>query len=134
MIDNATVSLHFDAEMPAIVYEIFHRLGIESFQMHLNNRKVLEGYFRGLGIEETIPVIRIVDKLDKIGREGVLSDLQEQLGLQKKLAERCLAIGSICTPDLSFRDRVRDLGVQSDLQVDAMIIWRVRLSVVNCPV
>jgi histidyl-tRNA synthetase len=115
VINNATVPLHFDAEMPAIVYEIFHRLGIESFQMHINNRKVLEGYFRGLGIEETIPVIRIVDKLDKIGREGVLSQLQEQLGLQKKLAERCLALGSICTADLSFRDQVRDLGVQSVL-------------------
>src|SRR5579863_6024403 len=67
VINNATVPLHFDAEMPAIVYEIFNRLGIESFQMHINNRKVLEGYFRGLGIQETIPVIRIVDKLDKIG-------------------------------------------------------------------
>ena len=115
VINNATVPLHFDAEMPAIVYEIFNRLGIESFQMHINNRKVLEGYFRGLGIEETIPVIRIVDKLDKIGRDGVLFQLQEHLGVQLKLAERCLAIGSICTPDVSFRDRVRDLGVQSDL-------------------
>jgi histidyl-tRNA synthetase len=101
--------------MAAIVYEIFNRLGIKSFQMHINNRKVLEGYFRGLGIEDTIPVIRIVDKLDKIGRDGVLSQLQENLGMQKNLAERCLAIGSICTPDLSFRERVRDLGVQSDL-------------------
>jgi histidyl-tRNA synthetase len=115
VIDNATVPLHFDAEMPAIVYEIFHRLGIESFQMHINHRKVLEGYFKGLGIEETIPVIRIVDKLDKIGQDGVLSQLQEYLGMPKTLAERCLAIGNICTSDFSFRDQVRDLGVQSDL-------------------
>ena len=115
VINNNTVPLHFDAEMAAIAYEIFKRLGIESFQMHINNRKVLEGYFTGLGIEDTIPVIRIVDKLDKIGRDGVLSQLQEHLGMQKELAERCLALGSICTPDLSFRERVRDLGVQSDL-------------------
>ena len=58
VININTVPLHFDAEMAAIVYEIFNRLGIESFQMHINNRKVLEGYFRGLGIEDTIPVIR----------------------------------------------------------------------------
>jgi histidyl-tRNA synthetase len=115
VINNATVPLHFDAEMPAIVYEVFQRLGIESFHMHINNRKVLEGYFQGLGIEETVPVIRLVDKLDKIGQDGVLSQLQERLGLQKKLAERCLAIGSICTPDLSFREQVKNLGVQSDL-------------------
>jgi histidyl-tRNA synthetase len=115
VININTVPLHFDAEMAAIVYEIFNRLDIKSFQLHINNRKVLEGYFRGLGIEDTIPVIRIVDKLDKIGRDGVLSQLQENLGMQKNLAERCLAIGSICTPDFSFRERVRDLGVQSDL-------------------
>ncbi len=115
VINNNTLPLHFDAEMAAIAYEIFNRLGIASFQMHINNRKVLEGYFKGLGIQDTIPVIRIVDKLDKIGRDGVLSQLQEHLGMQKNLAERCLAIGSICTPDHSFRERVRDLGVQSDL-------------------
>ncbi|GCE21564.1 histidine--tRNA ligase [Dictyobacter kobayashii] len=115
VINNNTIPLHFDAEMPAIVYEIFKRLGIESFQMHINNRKVLEGYFKGLGIEDTIPVIRIVDKLDKIGHGGVLTQLQEQVGMESELAERCLAIGSICTPDLSFVERVRALGVQSEL-------------------
>lgn len=115
VINNNSVPLHFDAEMPAIVYEIFKRLGIESFQMHISNRKVLEGYFQGLGIQETIPVIRIVDKLDKIGRAGVLSQLQEQVGLPAELAERCLAIGNICTPDLSFREQVLALGVQSAL-------------------
>ena len=115
VINNNTLPMHFDAEMAAIVYEIFQRLGIESFQMHISNRKVLEGYFKGLGIEDTVPVIRIVDKLDKIGRDGVLSQLQGTMSMSQELAERCLAIGSICTPDLSFREQVRDLGVQSDL-------------------
>ncbi|BCL81508.1 histidine--tRNA ligase [Ktedonobacteria bacterium brp13] len=115
VINNNTVPLHFDAEMAAIVYEIFKRLGIESFQMHISNRKVLEGYFKGLGIEDTVPVIRIVDKLDKIGHDGVLSQLQGTMNMPLDLAERCLAIGSICTPDLSFREQVRELGVQSDL-------------------
>lgn len=115
VINNESVPLHFDAEMPAIIYEIFQRLGIESFHMHISNRKVLEGYLRGLGIAETIPVIRIVDKLDKIGRAGVLSQLQDQLSMAEELAERCLAIASICTPDGTFREQVRALGVQSDL-------------------
>jgi histidyl-tRNA synthetase len=115
VINNNTLPMHFDAEMAAIVYEIFQRLGIESFQMHISNRKVLEGYFKGLGIEDTVPVIRIVDKLDKIGRDGVLSQLQGTMNMPLELAERCLAIGSICTPDLSFREQVRALGVQSDL-------------------
>lgn len=115
VINNNIVPLLSDVEMAVIVYEIFKQLGIENFQMHINNRKILEGYFNGLGIEDTIPVIRIVDKLDKIGRDGVLSQLQEILGMHKDLAERCLAIGSICTSDLSFRERVNELGAQSEL-------------------
>ncbi|GLV60702.1 histidine--tRNA ligase [Dictyobacter sp. S3.2.2.5] len=115
VINNNSVPQHFDAEMPVIVYEIFRRLGVQNFQMHINNRKVLQGYFEGLGIEDTIPVLRIVDKLDKIGHDGVLKQLQEQLGMQPELAERCLAIGKICTSDLSFVERVRDLGVKSEL-------------------
>ncbi|GHO85739.1 histidine--tRNA ligase [Dictyobacter formicarum] len=115
VINNNTVPQHFDAEMPVIVYEIFKRLGVQNFQMHINNRKVLQGYFEGLGIEDTIPVLRIVDKLDKIGHDGVRVQLQEQLGMSEELAERCLAIGKICTSDLSFVERVRELGVQSEL-------------------
>lgn len=115
VINNNTVPLHFDAEMPAIIYEIFQRLKISDFQMHINNRKILEGYLRGLGIEDVTSVIRIVDKLDKMGRDEVLSLLQSSLGSQRELAWHCLAIASIRTPDCSFVQQVRDLGVKSEL-------------------
>src|SRR5215472_11205434 len=64
VINNNVVPLHFDAEMPAIIYEIFRRLEISDFRLHINNRKILEGYVRGLGIADANPVIRILDKLD----------------------------------------------------------------------
>jgi histidyl-tRNA synthetase len=115
VINNNTVPLHFDAEMPAIIYEVFQRLKITDFQMHINNRKILEGYLRGLGVEDVTSVIRIVDKLDKIGRDEVLSQLHLSLGSQRELALRCLAIASIRTPDCSFVQQVRDLGVKSEL-------------------
>ena len=114
VINNNVVPLHFDAEMPAIIYEVFQRLGIVDFQMHINNRKILEGYLRGLGIDDANSVIRILDKLDKIGRDGVLSQLQSNLGLQQDLASRCLALASIRTFDLSFVEQVRALGIKSD--------------------
>jgi histidyl-tRNA synthetase len=114
VINNNVVPLHFDAEMPAIIYEIFQRLGIVDFQMHINNRKILEGYLRGLGIDDANAVIRVLDKLDKVGRDGVLSQLQSNLGLQQDLASRCLALASIRTFDLSFVEQVRALGVKSD--------------------
>src|SRR5713101_3772746 len=93
---------------------IFQRLGIVDFQMHINNRKILEGYLRGLGIDDANSVIRVLDKLDKIGRDGVLSQLQSNLGLQQELASRCLALASIRTFDLSFVEQVRALGIKSD--------------------
>src|SRR5437588_1084047 len=109
------VPLHFDAEMPAIMYEILSRLGVGDFQIRVSNRKILEGYFRGLGIEDTISAIRLVDKLDKIGEEGVLSLLQSDLGLPREMAVRCLALASIRTSDLSFVERVRARGVEADV-------------------
>ncbi len=109
------VPLHFDAEMPAIMYDILCRLEVGDFQIRVSNRKILEGYFRGLEIEETISAIRLVDKLDKIGEDGVLSLLQADLALPREVALRCLALASIRTIDLSFVERVRALGVESDL-------------------
>jgi len=114
VINNNVVPLHFDAEMPAIIYEIFRRLEIGDFQMHINNRKILAGYLRGLGIEDVNAVIRVLDKLDKVGRDGVLSQLQSNLGLQQELASRCLALASIRSFDLSFVEQVRALGIKSD--------------------
>jgi histidyl-tRNA synthetase len=107
--------LQFDAEMPAIIHEILARLQVGDFQIRISNRKILEGYFRGLGIQQTTSAIRLVDKLDKIGEEEVLSLLQSDLALSSEMALRCLALASIRTTDLSFAERVRSLGVVSDL-------------------
>ncbi len=115
VIDLERLSLQFDAELPAIMYDILSRLQVGDFQIRVSNRKILEGYFRGLGIEYPIAAIRLIDKLDKIGEEGVLSLLQSDLALPREVALRCLALASIRTTDLSFTERVRALGVASDL-------------------
>ena len=107
--------LQFDAEMPAIMYDILSCLQVGNFQIRISNRKILEGYFRGLGIEQATSAIRLVDKLDKIGEEEVLALLQSDLAVPHEIALRCLALASIRTNDLSFVQRVRELGVVSDL-------------------
>ena len=107
--------LQFDAEMPAIMYDILRRLEVGKFQISISNRKILEGYFRGLGIEDPVSVIRIVDKLNKIGEDRVLSELQSSLNLPRELALRCLALAKIRTTDLSFIDQVQALGIKSNL-------------------
>lgn len=107
--------LHFDAEVPAIMYDILSRLQVGDFQIRVSNRKILEGYLRGSGIEDTISAIRIIDKLDKVGEDGVVSSLQSELSLPPDIAQRCLALANIRTTDLSFLERVRALGITSDL-------------------
>lgn len=112
VIDNDSLALSFDAEMPAIAYEILTRLEIGAFSLRINNRKILAGFYEGLGIEDTTPVLRIADKLDKIGPKGVIGGLQGQLGLSEALAAKCLRIAEIQTPDAGFVAAVRALGVQ----------------------
>ncbi|MCZ6680867.1 MAG: ATP phosphoribosyltransferase regulatory subunit, partial [Candidatus Poribacteria bacterium] len=107
--------LHFDAEMPAIIYDTLRSLDIGEIQIRISNRKILEGYFKGLGIEDTVAAIRIVDKLDKIGEGEVTSTLQSALNLSPELVQRCLAIATIRATDASFVEQVEALDVRSDL-------------------
>lgn len=61
--------LSFDAEMPAIIYEVLSGLDIPKFQIRISNRKILIGLLEGLGISNVEEVTRIIDKLEKIGED-----------------------------------------------------------------
>jgi histidyl-tRNA synthetase len=115
IIDNNDVSIHFDAELPEIVYQILQSLNIGDVSLNINNRKILEGFYRGLGIKDTIPVIRVLDKLDKMGAARVRDLLIETLDFPALVAEKCLTLANIKTTDSSFVDRVRELNVESSL-------------------
>jgi histidyl-tRNA synthetase len=114
VINEDLLPLSYDAEMPRIVYEIFEKLDIK-IQFRLNNRKILQGYYEGLGIDDQTSVIRIVDKMDKIGEKGVIDSLQRECGLSGELARQCIAIANIKSSDISFVEQVNTLGVDNDL-------------------
>src|SRR5262249_46544756 len=115
VIDLNEISMTFDAEMPVIVYEILDLLRVGGVSIGINNRKILEGYYRGIGIDDPIGILRIVDKLDKIQASGVHKMLTEVAGLDATVADKCLRIAEIRTPDSSFAAQVRALGVSSPL-------------------
>jgi histidyl-tRNA synthetase len=115
VINVDSLPLHFDAELPAVVHDILHQLGVGPVALHISNRKILEGYLRGLAIGDPVPVIRILDRLDKIGAAGVQKMLVESLNMPAPLAEKCLALATICTPDYGFVEQVRALGVQHEI-------------------
>ena len=111
VVDVGELAPHFEAEMPLVMAEIFARLPIGQMVIQVNNRKIPEGFYRGLGIEDVAGTLRIVDKLDKIGPAKV-SGLLADAGLSAEQTEQVLALATIRTEDASFVDRVRALGVK----------------------
>ncbi|MFW5474043.1 histidine--tRNA ligase [Knoellia sp. CPCC 206450] len=111
VVDVGELAPHFEAEMPLVVAEVFRRLPIGRMTIQVNNRKIPEGFYRGIGIDDVAGTLRIVDKLDKIGPEKVRALLVEA-GRTQEQADQCLALAEIRTEDLSFVDRVRSLGVE----------------------
>ena len=110
VVGRDTLPFHYEVEAPLVIAEALSRLPIPQVQIKLNNRKVPEGFYRGLGIEETTLALRAVDKLAKIGAAGVTKELVAA-GCDDKQAAQCLALAEISASDGSFVDAVRALGV-----------------------
>jgi histidyl-tRNA synthetase len=105
--------LHFDAELPAVLYQAYEALDIPPVTIHISNRKIVVGYLQGLGVTDVPFVTRTLDKIDKIRRDGARKILTE-FGMTAELADKCLAIVAITSTDAGFADRVRALGVTHD--------------------
>ena len=96
IIGDGTLDIINEAEIPAIIYKTFSELGLERFQIRVNNRKVLNGFYAMLGLtEQSGEIMRTVDKLDKIGPEKVGVLLREDVGLSAERAEEILAFIAI---------------------------------------
>jgi histidyl-tRNA synthetase len=115
VVDRDTLPFHYDTEMPLVIGDVFRSLPIPPARIQVNNRKVCEGFYRGLGLADTDQVLRTVDKLDKIGPEKVTASLVETAGATDAQAAACLSLAAISAPDASFVDAVRALGVRDPL-------------------
>ena len=91
IIGDGKLDILNEAEIPSIIYAIFRRLGLTRFVIRVNNRKLLNGFYAMLGLEEkAADIMRAVDKLDKIGTEKVRAILLEDNGLTQEQAEEIL--------------------------------------------
>lgn len=115
VIDRGTLPLHYEVELPLVVADAFAALPLPPVRIHANNRKLAEGFYRGMGIGDPMAVLRAVDRLDKVGAAGVRSLLIESVGLTERQADACLALAQVQAPDGSFVDTVRKLGVRDPL-------------------
>jgi histidyl-tRNA synthetase len=115
VVDRDTLPFHYDTEMPLVIGDVFRALPVPPALIQVNNRKVCEGFYRGLGLADTDQVLRTVDKLDKIGPDKVAALLVETAGASDAQAAACLRLAAISAADGSFVDRVHALGVRDPL-------------------
>ena len=91
VIGDGKLDITNEAEIPAIIYQTFTSLGLKRFQIRVNNRKILNGFYAMLGLtEQSGDIMRTVDKLDKIGAEKVRTLLTDEVGVSAESAGEIL--------------------------------------------
>jgi histidyl-tRNA synthetase len=112
---ESALPTHYEAEIPLVIGDALGGLPIPPIRIQVNNRKVCEGFYRGVGVPDPEAALRAVDKLDKIGPARVAALLTETAGATEAQAKACLALAEISSEDASFADAVRALGVEHPL-------------------
>ena len=118
IIGDGKLDITNEAEIPAIIYDTFTRLGVSRFQIRVNNRKLLNGFYAMNGMSEKAgEIMRTVDKLDKIGAEKVRQLLIDEVKMLPCKAENVMDFMAICgTNDevLASLERYRGMDATFD--------------------
>jgi histidyl-tRNA synthetase len=110
-----TLPFHYDVEVARVMAEALSALPLPALRLQINNRKLIEGFYTGLGAEDIPAVMRTIDKIDKVPPAIIRSMLIDEAGLKPAQADACLALADIRATDTTFVARVRALGVQHEL-------------------
>lgn len=114
IIGNGELSLINDAEIPAVIYRLFTKLNIGEFVIRINNRKILTGLVESLGVaDKADEVLRIIDKLEKIGQETVTKELIN-IGLTSGQADQVIDFIKIYGSNTEILSKLKKMGVVSD--------------------
>ena len=115
IIGENELSLINDAEIPSIIYATFKELGFDNFTISINNRKILNGLFESLDLKEkSVDILRIIDKIDKIGKENVIKEIKD-LEVSNEKIDIIMNFISI-TGDINYTiSELRNLNIKNDL-------------------
>ena len=124
IIGDGALDILNEAEIPAIIYDTFTRLGLHRFRIRVNNRKVLNGFFAILGLSEQAgDVLRTIDKLDKIGADRVRELLTDTCGVTGENADeilRFIACPGTSADKLAFLEQYRGRNETFDTGLDEL--------------
>ena len=124
VIGDGKLDISNEAEIPSIIYKTFSQMGLRRFQIRVNNRKILNGFYAMLGLsEQSGDIMRTVDKLDKIGAEKVRTLLVEECGLADESADeilRFIAIRGTNAEVLTALEGYRSRNEVFDLGLDEL--------------
>ena len=115
VVGKGPLAFHHEIEMAVVMATLLASLPIPPAVIQVNNRKLAEGFYRGVGATDTQSVLRAIDKLDKIGADRVRRLLETETGLTPEAAAKCIKLASIRSLDASFVEQVRALGVTNEL-------------------
>ncbi|MFR1189264.1 MAG: histidine--tRNA ligase [Oscillospiraceae bacterium] len=124
IIGDGALDILNEAEIPAIIYDTFTRLGLHRFRIRVNNRKVLNGFFAILGLSgQAGDVLRTIDKLDKIGADKVRELLTDTCGVAAEQADeilRFIACPGTSADKLAFLEQYRGRNETFDTGLDEL--------------
>ena len=124
IIGDGRLDIANEAEIPSIIYKTFSQMGLHRFQIRVNNRKILNGFYAMNGMSERAgDIMRTVDKLDKVGAEKVRQLLIDEVKMLPCKAENVLDFMAICgTNDevISALERYRGMDETFDLGLDEL--------------
>lgn len=113
IIGHEKLSIYNDAEIPSVMAEIFRKLQLD-FTFHYNNRKVMNGLFKSLDLDDFTAILRIIDKINKIGEEGVREEL-EKVDLDQNTIDKLLNFIHFKGSNEETIDFLKELEVQEEL-------------------
>lgn len=115
VIGDGELDLINDAELPSIIYNIFKSFGFDNFTIRVNNRKILNGLFEAIGQKENATeILRIIDKIDKIGKEAVIKEL-EKINVDSTSIEKIISFIEIEGTSDEKIEKLKKLGFKSEI-------------------
>ena len=114
IIGNGHLSLYHDAEIIGVIYTTLTAVGLPAFTIHVNNRKVLSGFFAALNLTEQITdILRVIDKIAKIGADNVHAELVD-LGLNEAQCNQVMAFIQTSGSNVAKIEALERMNVDSD--------------------